>query len=63
MPLAAEHAVGIAIFSYNGLVTFGISADCESTPDLDVLAYGIEAGLEELPCTGRRELEKTHRRK
>ena len=48
VPLAADHSVGIAIFSYNGLVTLGISADCESTPDLDVLAYGIEAGLEEL---------------
>ena len=35
VPLAAEHAVGIAIFSYNGMLTFGINADCESTPDLD----------------------------
>jgi len=41
-------AVGLAIFSYNGLVTFGISADCESTPDLGVLAHGVEAGLEQL---------------
>ena len=48
VPLAAEHAVAIAVFSYNGLVTFGISADCESMPDLGVLAYGIEAGIEEL---------------
>ncbi len=58
VPLAAEHAVGIAIFSYNGMVTLGISADCESTPDLDVLAYGIEAGLEELRALVP-ELEKT----
>lgn len=48
VPLAAEHAVGIAIYSFNGAVTFGISADSESTPDIDVLAYGIESGLEEL---------------
>jgi diacylglycerol O-acyltransferase len=48
VPLAAGHAVGIAVFSYNGLIAFGISADGESTPDLDVLAYGIEAGLEDL---------------
>jgi diacylglycerol O-acyltransferase / wax synthase len=47
-PLPAEHAVAIAVFSYNGLVTFGISADCESMPDLGVLAYGVEAGIEEL---------------
>ncbi|MEO6857318.1 MAG: wax ester/triacylglycerol synthase domain-containing protein [Solirubrobacteraceae bacterium] len=48
VPLAAEHAVGIAIFSYNGLVVFGIAADCDSTPDLAVLADGIEEGIEEL---------------
>jgi diacylglycerol O-acyltransferase len=48
VPLAAEHTVGIAVFSYNGLVVLGISADSESTPDLDVLASGIEDGLEEL---------------
>lgn len=48
VPLAAEHTVGIAVFSYNGLVTFGVIADSESTPDLAVLAYGIEEGVEEL---------------
>jgi diacylglycerol O-acyltransferase / wax synthase len=48
VPLAAAHTVGIAIFSYNGLVTFGLIADSESTPDLAVLAYGIEEGVEEL---------------
>ncbi len=48
VPLAAAHSVGIAIFSYNGLVTFGVIADSESTPDIDVLAHGIEEGLDEL---------------
>jgi hypothetical protein len=48
VPLAAEHTVGIAIFSYNGLVVFGINADRGSTPDLNELAAGIEDGLEEL---------------
>lgn len=48
VPLAADHAVGIAIFSYNGLVTFGVIADSESTPDIGALAYGIEEGIEEL---------------
>ena len=48
VPLAAEHAVGIAVFSLDGLVTFGVIADSESTPDLAVLAHGIEAGIEEL---------------
>ncbi len=48
VPLAAEHTVGIAIFSYTGLVTFGVIADSDSTPDIDVLACGIERGVSEL---------------
>lgn len=48
VPLAASHSVGIAIFSYDGLVTFGVIADSESTPDIDVLAHGIEEGIDEL---------------
>ena len=48
VPLAAEHAVGIAIFSYNGLLSIGINADCEAMPDLAELAYGIEQGIEQL---------------
>ena len=48
VPLAAEHAVGIAIFSYAGLVTLGINADARSMHDLDVLVQGIEHGINEL---------------
>lgn len=57
VPLAAEHAVGIAVFSYNGAVTFGISGDCSTTPDLEVLAYGIET---ELDALGARVPESIH---
>lgn len=48
VPLAAAHSIGIAIFSCNGLVTFGVIADSESTPDIDVLRDGIEDGIDEL---------------
>ncbi len=48
VPLASDHAVGIAVFSYNGVITFGINADAESTPDIAVLADGIESGVETL---------------
>lgn len=48
VPLAAEHAVGIAVFSYDGLASFGVIADSASTPDIAVLACGIEDGVEEL---------------
>jgi diacylglycerol O-acyltransferase / wax synthase len=48
VPLAAEHAVGIAIFSYNGGMVLGLGADRDSTPDLRVLAEGVEQGFTEL---------------
>jgi hypothetical protein len=48
VPLAADHAVGIAVISYAGQMTFGLIADRASTPDLDVLADGIAASLPEL---------------
>lgn len=48
VPLAAAHAVGVAVFSYDGVLNFGLSADRASTPDLAVLVGGIERGIEEL---------------
>jgi hypothetical protein len=48
VPLAAEHALAIAILSYDGKVTFGIIADHETVPDVAIVADGIEATLAEL---------------
>jgi len=48
VPLAARHAVGIAVFSYDGELTFGISADEATMPDLDGLAGAIREGIDEL---------------
>lgn len=48
VPLAAEHALGVAIFSYGGNVVFGLNADRESVPDLDVFADGIADSLAQL---------------
>ena len=45
VPLAADHAVGIAVVSYGGRLMFGINADAESVPDVGVLADGIADGL------------------
>lgn len=52
VPLAAEHAVGIAIVSYDGALVLGICADRDSTADLDVLVAGVEEGLAELRGVG-----------
>ena len=37
VPLAAEHAVGVAVLSYDGNVFFGVVADPDAVPDLDVM--------------------------
>ena len=45
VPIASTVRVGIAIFSYRDQVTFGLTGDWDTTPDLDVLAGGISDGL------------------
>ena len=40
--------IGIAIFSYDGEVNFGITGDYDTTADLDVLTSGIEDGMAQL---------------
>ena len=52
VPLAAEHAVGVAVVSYDGQVFFGLNGDQRSMRDLDVLADGIEAAIAELRAPG-----------
>jgi WS/DGAT/MGAT family acyltransferase len=48
VPIAAEHAVGIAVFSYDGKLYFCINADRDTVTDLDVLNRGIADSLVEL---------------
>jgi WS/DGAT/MGAT family acyltransferase len=48
VPLAADHVVGLAVLSYDGRVFFGLNADRDTMPDLDVLARGIEDSFAEL---------------
>jgi WS/DGAT/MGAT family acyltransferase len=48
VPLAAEHAVGVAVVSYDGALTFGINADYEAVPDLAVMANGVADSLADL---------------
>jgi diacylglycerol O-acyltransferase len=45
VPLAGQVRIGLAIFSYDGQVTFGITGDWDTTEDLDVLGQGIESGM------------------
>ena len=48
VPIATTLRTGISIFTYCGNVTFGITGDYGTTPDLEVLAHGIEDGISEL---------------
>jgi diacylglycerol O-acyltransferase / wax synthase len=48
VPLAAPLRVGVAIFSYDGEVTFGITGDYDTADDIDVLGDGIGAEVKAL---------------
>jgi WS/DGAT/MGAT family acyltransferase len=48
VPIATTLRTGIAIFSYCDRVTFGVTADYDSVPDVGILARGIEEGVAEL---------------
>ncbi len=48
VPLGGRIRVGVAIFSYDGGINFGVTGDLDSAPDIDVLCRGIEAGVAEL---------------
>jgi diacylglycerol O-acyltransferase / wax synthase len=52
--LPRDHALAIAIMSYNGRMNFGLLADYDALPDLDVIGEGIEASLAELLALARR---------
>lgn len=51
VPLAAEHAVGLAVFSYDGAVFFTFNADHDAVPDLEVLVEGVRDSISELAET------------
>ena len=42
MPLAGQIRIGVAIFSYDGQVNFGVTGDYDTAPDIDVLCRGID---------------------
>jgi hypothetical protein len=48
VPIADRVRIGVAIFSYRDMLTFGLTGDYDAAPDLDVLADGITESLDEL---------------
>jgi diacylglycerol O-acyltransferase / wax synthase len=54
VPIAGGTRVSIGIFSYLNTMTFGINADFDAFPDIDVLSAGIRAGIDELLALARK---------
>lgn len=52
--LPKDHALAIAIMSYNGRMNFGLLGDYDALPDLEVIGEGVEASLAELLALARR---------
>jgi WS/DGAT/MGAT family acyltransferase len=48
VPIAGGTRISIGIFSYLSSMTFGINADFDAFPDVDVLARGLCTGVSEL---------------
>jgi len=46
--LPRDHALAVAIMSYNGGIDFGLLGDYDAMPDLDDLAEHLDAALAEL---------------
>jgi diacylglycerol O-acyltransferase len=53
VPIADRLRTGVAVTSYEGVLSFGVTADADSTPDVDVLTTGIAAGMTELLADSR----------
>jgi WS/DGAT/MGAT family acyltransferase len=48
VPIANRVRIGVAMFSYRDTLSFGITGDYETVPDISVLADGISASMAEL---------------
>ncbi|MGH8911392.1 MAG: WS/DGAT domain-containing protein, partial [Acidimicrobiia bacterium] len=48
VPLWAQHGVGIALFSYNGRLLWGIHADYDALPDADAFIESIHLSAQQL---------------
>ncbi|MCW3009840.1 MAG: wax ester/triacylglycerol synthase family O-acyltransferase [Solirubrobacterales bacterium] len=52
--LPEDHALAIAIMSYNGKVNFGLLGDYDALPDLQAVGDGIEQALAELVALAKK---------
>jgi diacylglycerol O-acyltransferase / wax synthase len=64
VPLAGQLRVGVAIFSYDGSLRYGVTGDYDTAPDIRVVCDGIEQGMAELIQAAEAEVRTaaTHRK-
>ncbi len=55
VPIGGHVRIGVAIFSYNGGLTFGVTGDFDRASDIEVLAEGIEESMRALMAAADRE--------
>jgi hypothetical protein len=48
VPIFSGHSLGVAVAGYNGNLSFGLNADRDTLPDLEVVREGIEQSLHAL---------------
>jgi len=48
VPISGTIQTGVAIWSYDGGLHFGVTGDWDGVPDIAVLCAGIKDGLREL---------------
>ena len=53
--LPENHAMAIAIMSYNGQMNFGLLGDFDALPDIDTIAENISAELQTLIALAREQ--------
>ncbi len=54
VPLWAGHGIGVALFSYNGEVAWGLNADRDAVPDVEAFSATIRASFDQLRKDARR---------
>ena len=61
--LPENHAMALAIMSYNGGLNVGLLADFDAVPDLDVVAEGLQESLDELLDAAARAAGRSGRKR
>lgn len=59
VPIALRLRTGVAALSYRDQLSFGITADFASNPDVTLLAGAIERGIAELTAAGAAQAGST----